>query len=294
MFRKISALILSLIFTFTFFSLAIGNYYSEKESDGPKRTLLISIDGLRQDAVQNTEYGKYLIENFSYSLEVTTVNPSVTLPCHMSMFHSVSPEKHGVNSNVYTPSDELGDGIAETVFGKEMSAAIFYNWREIGYIVTEGSVSVKEYIPGETLGWEEANRLVGEATVKHIQNAPTDFVFMYLGFLDEEGHGHGWLSEEYYYALNESFSLIEKVITEAKKQNYTVIITSDHGGHDHGHGSDLAEDMTIPLFIVGDGYGKGKNLGKLSILDVAPTVAQILGITPPAYWEGTAIPKSAK
>ena len=293
MIRKALALILSLIFTFTFFYLAIDRY-SKEENNEPRKVLLISIDGLRSDAVKGAEYGKYLTENSAYSLEVTTVYPSVTLPCHTSMFHSVSPEGHGVSTNTYTPTGDLGDGIAETLFAEEMSSAIFYNWREIGYIVSDGSVSKEEYIPGETLGWEEANALVGEACIGHIQNTPTDFVFLYLGFLDEWGHRYGWLSDEYYYALNESFALIERVIAEAKKQNYTVIITSDHGGHDYGHGSDSAEDMTIPLFIIGDGYRAGEALGKLSILDVAPTVTQILGIEIPSHWEGTPIAEAGE
>ena len=89
--------------------------------------------------------------------------------------------------------------------------------------------------------------------------------------------------------MNESFALIDKVITEAKKQNYTVMITSDHGGHGTGHGSEMTEDMTVPLFIIGEGSQSGENLGALSILDVAPTVLGILGVSAPDYWQGKRI-----
>ena len=290
---RVIALILSLsICMFTIYG-CIKNEDSSDDKNGDeteedKRVLLISIDGLRSDAIENTEYGRYLLENSSYSLEVTTVSPSITLPCHMSMFHSVTPEAHGVSANVYTPSESLGYGITEALLEDGKSSAIFYNWNEIGYLSTEGAAS-KTYVAGETEGWEEANRRVGEACIEHILNTPTDFTFLYLGFLDEAGHANGWLSDTYYYALNESFTLIERVIEAAEEQNLTVIITSDHGGHDYAHGSELAEDMTIPVFILGDGFTEGENLGKRSILDIAPTVLKILGTAAPDYWQGKAI-----
>lgn len=281
MLKRLTAFILTL-------SLLIPALFSCQDKT-PQRVLLISIDGLRADAVANTEYGKYLIENSAYSLEVTTVSPSITLPCHMSMFHSVTPDSHGVTSNVYTPKDELGYGITEVLTSVGKSSAIFYNWREIGHLVTEGSTEIAQYIAGETEGWEQANQKIGDACLEHITSTPADFTFLYLGFLDEWGHKYGWLSDEYYYALNESFALVEEVAAAALEQNYTVIITTDHGGHDKGHGSDMKEDMTIPLFILGESFTPGENLGKRSILDVAPTVLNILDLTPPTYWQGTAI-----
>lgn len=274
------------IFTLTVLFAFVLTFFAGCTEKEDKRVLLISIDGLRADAVENTEYGRYLLENSTYSLSVTTVSPSVTLPCHMSMFHSVLPTEHGVASNTYTPSESLGHGIAEALKEAEKSSAIFYNWREIGYLVTEGSVEKACYIPGESDGWEETNKLLGEETTSHILNTPTDFTFLYLGFLDEWGHRYGWLSDEYYYALNESFALIQNVISEAQKQNYTVIITTDHGGHDKTHGTESPEDMTIPLFIMGEDFTKGKDLGARSILDIAPTVVDILGVNAPKVWQG--------
>lgn len=253
-----------------------------------RRVLLISIDGLRADAVMNTEGGRALSERAAYSTAVTTVMPSVTLPCHMSMFHSVPPAIHGVGTNTYTPSATLGRGITEAVAESGKTAAIFYNWQPMGAITTAAAGALSTYIGGETNGWEEANTMIGDACIAHLADDPADFVYLYLGFLDEWGHKYGWLSDEYYDALDKSLSLVERVIA-ALPEGYTVIITSDHGGHDYGHGSDLAEDMTIPLFILGGGYAAGRDLGPRSILDVAPTVAELMGIAAPAEWQGTPI-----
>ena len=40
-------------------------------------------------------------------------------------------------------------------------------------------------------------------------------------------------------------------MVERLGEEYTVIITADHGGHDRMHGTDMAEDMTIPMFFIG-------------------------------------------
>ena len=188
-FFKIFALVLSISLIITLFSGC---------AEKPDRVLLISIDGLRADAIENTEYGRKLLENSAYSLSVTTVYPSITLPCHMSMFHSVTPDKHGVSTNTYTPSESLGEGICEALLAAGKSSSIFYNWREIGDIATEGSTKTSCYIPGETDGWEETNKRLGDAAIEYLKASPTDFLFLYLGFLDETGHRYGWLSEEYY------------------------------------------------------------------------------------------------
>ena len=260
----------------------------EESGEGDK-VLLISIDGLRSDAVENTEYGRWLVENSAYSLDTTTVFPSVTLTCHMSMFYSVQPNIHGVLSNTYTPSEELGKGITEVLRDGAKTSAIFYNWPEISHVAPFGTVAHDKYAAGAIWGWEETGRELGNACINHIVGVGTDFTFLYLGLLDEWGHRYGWLSDEYYYALNKSFEVAEAVINEALSKNYTVILTSDHGGHDTGHGSDLSEDMTIPMFIIGDGFERGVDFGARSILDVAPTVLDVLGVKAPDYWQGKSL-----
>ena len=286
--KNLATKLLALLFAFALVLPALYACNLWEEAD-PK-VLLISIDGMRPDATQNTEYGRYLKENAAYSLDSKTITPSITLPSHMSMFHSVTPDVHGVTSNTYTPSEALGYGITEALSAQDMSSAIFYNWNEIGYVVTEGSTEASTYIGGEIEGWEQANRLLGAACLEYLDGEQTaDFVFLYLGFLDEWGHKYSWLSDEYYYALNESFAIVEAVTEKALALDYTVIITADHGGHDYTHGTELPEDMTIPIFILGEKFTPATNLGERSILDIAPTVLNLLGASAPSYWQGAPI-----
>jgi hypothetical protein len=56
----------------------------------------------------------------------------------------------------------------------------------------------------------------------------------------------------------------------------------------HGYAPD-ASDMGGILFALGRGVPAGARLGAVRMIDVAPTVARLLGIDPPASSEGTPI-----
>lgn len=65
--------------------------------------------------------------------------------------------------------------------------------------------------------------------------------------------------------------------------------TADHGGHDRTHGTDSPENMTIPFIIKGKDFKAGEKLENVSIKDIAPTVAKLLGIAPDQAWEGKSL-----
>ena len=265
---------------------------SEEQQDNTDgvhtKVLLVSIDGMRADAVRESKYAERLMQNSTYYSAASTVYPSVTLPCHMSMHHGVSPEVHGVLNNDYTPVDNLTDGIAETLAKSGKKCAFFYNWYELGDVISDSALVKSSYSPNEIVGWKISNNMTAQACKKHIFNNSTDFTFLYLGLLDEMGHEHGWLSEEYYEALNSSLELVFDIM-DSLGDEYVVIITSDHGGHETGHGTELAEDMTIPIFLLGNGFDKNVEMPGSSILDIAPTVTDILGVAPLDAWEGKSL-----
>ena len=61
------------------------------------------------------------------------------------------------------------------------------------------------------------------------------------------------------------------------------------GGHDRMHGTNLNEDMTIPMFFCGAPFAQNKQIDGVSIKDIAPTVASLLGAEPAKEWEGSVI-----
>lgn len=252
------------------------------------RVLLILVDGMRPDSLTDIQKAQEIIEKSSYTMEAKTVMPSVTLPCHMSLFHSVDPSRHGTTTNIYAPQVRPINGLCEVIKNNNKSSAFFYNWEELRDLTRPDSLSFSYFCRGRNIGYDRANKIITDAAIEYISDFYTDFTFLYLGDTDGVGHKYGWMSNEYIAAVNRSWDEIDKIINSLT-EDYTVIITADHGGHDRFHGTDLPEDMTIPLIIKGKDFKAGEKLENVSIKDIAPTVAKLLDIAPDREWEGDSL-----
>ena len=82
-----------------------------------RKVILISIDGMRPDGFLQcgNPFAQDMMRLGSYTLDGRTVFPSVTLPCHMSLFHSVPPERHGITTNTYMPQVRPVSGLFEQI-----------------------------------------------------------------------------------------------------------------------------------------------------------------------------------
>ena len=128
--------------------------------------------------------------------------------------------------------------------------------------------------------------MVTDTAIEHLTKYKPDFAFLYLGWVDMAGHNFGWGSEPYKHALAESWKDIARAM-EAVDDDYTVIITADHGGHDYMHGTYLAEDMTIPIIACGENFTPGSTFDRrLNIKDIAPTIVELLGAEHAEEWKG--------
>lgn len=250
------------------------------------KVLLILSDGMRPDSIaacRNGTADKILSESL-YTLSAQTVMPSVTLPCHMSLFLGVPAERHGILTNTYTPQVRPVRGLCEVLRSAGKQCAFFYNWGELRDLAQPDSLAHSCYISGHVYTYEKANELAADAAISFIGSFDPDFTFLYLGLTDAAGHDHGWMSDRYLEAVSASWDTAGRVIGSLPA-NYTVIITSDHGGHGRSHGSSMDEDMLIPLIIRTPGRLTGK-IGQAGIIDIAPTAARLLGTEPDPEWEG--------
>lgn len=249
------------------------------------KVLLILVDGMRPDALNGSQSAQEFISKSTYAMNAQTVMPSVTLPCHFSLFHSVDPSRHGTTTNVYTPQVRPIAGLCEVLSANRKSCAFFYNWEELRDLSRPGSLVFSCYCSGPKYGYLRANEMVTDEAIKYLSQNDTDFAFLYLGLADDAGHRYGWMSKEYMEAVQSSWANISRVVS-VLPEDYTVIVTADHGGHDRTHGVNIPEDMTIPIIIKGDGFTEGKLLNDVNIIDIAPTITAILGVAPDPEWEG--------
>lgn len=249
------------------------------------RVLLILVDGMRPDAITHIPQAQQVIRQSASTMCATTVMPSMTLPCHMSLFHSVDPSRHGTTTNTYAPQVRPVDGLCEVLHAHDKTIAFFHNWDYFRDLARPGVVDFVYYQEGAKIGYSEADRRVVNFAMGYLKEHLPDFAFLYFGNADEEGHRYGWMGDAYLSAIRESWEHIERVLAELPDE-YTVFFMADHGGHDRIHGTPCAEDMTIPVMIRGKDFPAGSVLENVHILDIAPTIAHLLGVPANRDWEG--------
>lgn len=252
------------------------------------KVLLILVDGMRPDAIVELPQVKKILKKSAYTLKGTTVNPSVTLPCHMSLFHSVDPARHGITTNLYMPQVRPINGICEVLDQNAKQCAMFYGWGELRDLCRPSSNVFSYFCAGRYIGREAMNNQITEAVIKYLAETDTEFTFLYYGYTDWAGHEYGWMSDGYMEAMRNSWENIERVV-ESLHGDYTVFITADHGGHDRTHGTEMPEDMIIPIIAMGKDFAPGTQFAEANIKDIAPTITKVMGVAPDREWEGKSL-----
>jgi len=253
------------------------------------KVILISIDGMRPDGLKKcgSPYVQELERLCAYTYSARSMNPSVTFPCHFSMTHSVTPQRHGILSNTYVPQVRPVSGIFEKILAAGGVSAMFYGWEPLRDIALPGALTYSTYI--NAYARESSDTVLTDAAIKTINDDKPDFVFLYMVETDEKGgHDNGWMSKEYLRRISIAIDNVKRMIDNFGEE-YSIIIMADHGGHDRSHGSTKSEDMTIPLFFYGKKFTPGVIARELSLLDIAPTIAEVMGIKPEKEWEGNSI-----
>ena len=253
------------------------------------RAVLILIDGLRPDAIEkaNCPNLKALLQRSAYTLNAQSVMPSMTLPCHMSIFHSVPPSRHGVTTNTWMPMARPLPGLVEQAYAAGKTCAAFYNWEPLRNISQPENLYCSYY--RNTHAELEGDSRIIETAIQHLTTENIHFAFVYFGTLDTMGHVAGWMSDDYLAHLAQLDVLLGQLLNSLSDDT-VILLQSDHGGHDRTHGTDMPEDINIPWLISGSSIRENYQIQReVSLLDTAPTFAHILGVPQHPDWEGSVV-----
>lgn len=256
-------------------------------------TLIVSIDGMRPDglAAADTPTIDGLIARGASTMQATTVMPSVTLPCHTSMFRGVDVPRHGITTNVFQPLARPVPSLFDAARAAGKRVGAFTNWEELRDLGSPGSVDVAYCFNR----WDtpEDDMRPAQALAQHFEVGERfDLVFLYLGFTDASGHTHGWMSPEYLKAIEGADRCVSVAISAIERTGVELatIALSDHGGHERTHGTDRPEDMLIPWIACGRGIRHGVRIeSPVRIFDTCPTAAALLGIDLAREWDGRVV-----
>src|SRR5438105_2978867 len=96
-------------------------------------TVLVMIDGVRPDALplSNCPNLDHLCTHGASTLQASSVMPSITLPCHATIFHSVPPARHGITTNTWTPMARPVPGLIDIARSAGLRSAFFHNWEPL-------------------------------------------------------------------------------------------------------------------------------------------------------------------
>lgn len=131
---------------------------------------------------------------------------------------------------------------------------------------------------------------VTDAILPEIENKTADFICLNYANADMVGHTGVW--NAVIKAVETVDQCVEKLVTAALKNGYTIFLTADHGNADY----EINEDGTpntahtlnpVPFFII-DNEWKGKiNPGKLG--DIAPTILTMMDLPIPKEMSGNVL-----
>jgi arylsulfatase A-like enzyme len=253
-----------------------------------KSVLLVMVDGMRPDGLMaaNAPVMQRLARQGASTLRSRTIMPSVTLPCHTSLFYGVPPGRHGITDNTWHPMARPVASLFDVVWRAGRSTAMFYNWGELRDMAAPSSLAESYLVAAERTKGDESDQRTFERAAAWIRATEGfGFVFAYYGSVDIEGHASGWMSDAYLRRIADADRAVGRLV-EAMPDQGLIIVTADHGGHEKTHGTESDEDMTVPLIAWGKAAAAGTDLGQTSILDLAPTIAAYQGLARPPEWEG--------
>ena len=296
--------------------LLLAGCDSGNRTSGPKakHVVLIGIDGWAAEAVRRAPAEdlpniRSLMEHGSWTLSKRSVMPSASAINWASMVNGLPTEMHGFdkwNSTHGTIPSTLdnGHGIPPTIFTilreqkPEAVSACLYDWTGVGPVADTLAMSWHKMLKTYTSTDEVLVPLPDYTRIAtdYIKENKPDFFFLYFGTLDEAGHDHGWYGEDYMATQKALDAEVGRVIQALKEagiyEDTVVIMSSDHGGKDKGHGGFSLLELETPFIVCGKGIKENYEF-PLTVMqyDTPAIIADILGLRIPEDWRGRAFPQ---
>ncbi len=132
---------------------------------------------------------------------------------------------------------------------------------------------------------------VAEKLIEAIRTGKEDMII--LNFANGDMVGHTGVYPAICKAVETIDSLVGRVVKEARKMDYSVLITADHGNADYAVNEDgtpnTAHSLNPVQFVVVDKDVKTVEDGRLC--DIAPTILHLMGIPQPEEMTGKVLVK---
>jgi len=272
------------------------------ESQAPKKlfehVVIIGIDGLSSDGLHRAETPvmDYLIANGSVKYDMRAVLPSNSMANWGAMICGAHTEASGITSNSWEPDGQwmqpvtknqaglfptIYDLIREQIPDSELGA--IYHWGAFGRMVPEKVANYRLHCPTADEATEKAR--------EYIVAKKPNFLFIHLDHVDGAGHRYGYKSDDYLKVVANCDSLIGRIVESVRAagmaENTLIMVVSDHGGFNKGHGGESTCEVDVPIILYGSGIKRNYTVQQaVYVFDVGATAAFALNLKVPHAWTG--------
>ncbi len=253
-----------------------------------RRVVFVLIDGLRTDTAADPQVMPFLNELRASGAAATAHSgiPSYSAPGYTVLFTGATPEfSDGPPINLayeeYIPWTQ--DHLFATAHRAGLATAISgFNWFE--KMVPQDTVDASYYTPNED---DASDRAVVAAALPWLGDNAHALTLIHLLQVDYAGHHEGGPQDpRWNAAAQRSDDLLREIVGTLDLTQDTVLVTSDHGHIDRGgHGGHEPIVLVEPLVLAGAGVKPG-DYGDVRQVDIAPTLAALLGTAIPASAQG--------
>lgn len=266
-----------------------------------RRVVLVIIDGLGADESQLAFLGE--LRRRGVDAVARAPYPTISRPNYVTILTGVPPRDSGVRANRVTAPVAI-DTVMDRVRAAGLRVATASDFGMIATLFLRGTPSIagvrliedgERIAPPAPIGWpfDDARRAASLDALGPViaELAASDAAFVAVLVLDVDRAGHAaGVGAAYRAAAAAVDRTLRAALSRVDLARDAVIVTADHGHVARGgHGGPEREVSRVPLVLAGAGVAPGAVARDPQLIDVAPTVAALLGVPAPGHAEGRAL-----
>jgi gamma-butyrobetaine dioxygenase len=254
----------------------------------PERVLVVSIDGLAPRFITPATMPNLcsLARSGASCFTARTVVPPLTVPAHASMFRGVDPATHGLVDNTPVPPRGKAPSFLAAARAAGLTTASVICWPPLDLLVEPYA---SQYRVSLDSGYDphDDDVVTGE-TIDVLHRHRPDVTLTYLVGTDLAGHSAGWGSADFFVAATRIDALLADLVAAAGPGS-AILVTTDHGGAGRGHFEPVDDILETFVVVRSARISAASMWTHASILDIAPTVADLAGVDAAGEWIGVSL-----
>jgi hypothetical protein len=255
-----------------------------------RRVVFVLIDALRLDTSLNPQVMPVLNRLRQESAYARTHSrpPSYSEPGYTVLLTGAWPELSdgpAMNLDYADIPTWTQDNLFSAAHRAGLRTAVSgFNWFQ--KLIPQDAVDDSFYTPGED---RYADIQVVDAALPWLQADKDQFTLIHIDQVDYAGHHEGGpQSPNWNAAASRADALLGEILGKLDLSQDVIFVASDHGQIDRGgHGGNEPIVLLEP-FVLAGAHVKPGNYGDVNMVDVAPTLAVLLGTNLPATAQGQA------